>query len=181
MKGKLAVLVVTAVTATLLGGTSLCQASTGSREPQRLVRAEPALPGDFPKEIERALALNEAQKGQIRAILSEEREQALSLHEKETELRQQLRLAERAAVFNEQAVRKTAAALGALETERIVARTRRHYRIGTVLTPAQRALAEQLRPMGPERGERAGRPAPPCGCEGERSRHPGPADDQDGR
>jgi len=156
MKRHVAVL---ALSAMLLSGTVLCQAMPGPGEQSRPGCAEPAGREPFPAGLARILELSEAQKGKIQSIVDEERGKGKGRHEQEVELHKQLRAAERAATFDEQAVRSAASALAGLETERIVARARTHYRIGTVLTAAQRSLAERLL------AERDERPAPPCGAE----------------
>jgi periplasmic protein CpxP/Spy len=172
MKAKLAVL---AGGAMLLGGTFLCQAMPGPGYPPPPGCGEPTIRGDFPAGLARILELSEVQKGQIRAILDEEKDKEASRHKKEGELHDALHLAERAATFNEQAVRTTAAALAGLVTESIVAHAKTHYRISAVLTPAQRSLAERLRL------EREGEGRPRCGSEHERGPQHGPGNDHDGR
>jgi len=167
MKSRVTVLVITAM---LLGGAVLCQATPGPGDPPRPGCDGPSHRGLFPAGLARILELSEAQKGKIQAILDEEREQGQAQREKESALREQLHAAERAATFNEQAVRSAAAALAGLETERIVAHARTHYRIGTVLTAAQRSLADRLF------AEKDDRPAPPCGAEMQGHRGHGPDD-----
>jgi Spy/CpxP family protein refolding chaperone len=169
MKTKLAAL---AGCAMLLGGVFFCQASPGPETTQPTGCGEPAPRGGFPAGLARILELSEAQKGQIRAILAEEKDKAASSQEKAGELHDKLHLAEHAAAFNEQAVRTAAASLAALETERIVARIKTHYRISAVLTAAQRSLAERLRP------EKEGEGGPRSGAEHERRPPHGPDDDQ---
>jgi len=165
MNTKLAVL---AGGAMLLGGTFLCQAMPGPGNPPPPGCGEPASRGDFPAGLARILELSEVQKGQIQSILSEEKDKTAYRHKKAGELRDALHLAERAATFNEQAIRTAAAALAGVETESMVAGARTHYRIGAVLTPAQRSLAERLRP------ERAGEGGPYCGAEPEQRPQHGP-------
>jgi periplasmic protein CpxP/Spy len=172
MRTKLAVL---AGSAMLLGGTFLCQAMPGPGNPPPPGCGEPASRGDFPAALARILELSEVQKGQIHAILNEEKDKEAPRRKKEGELRDALHLAERAATFNEQAVRTTAAALAGLETESIVAHSRTHYRVSAVLTPAQRSLADRLRL------EREGEGGPRCGAEHERRLPRGPGNDHDGR
>jgi len=169
MKSRLAVLVVSTM---FLGGTALCQAMPLPRGQQRPGCDEPSSREPFPPDLSRVLKLSETQKGQIRTILQDERDKG---YQKETELHQRLRQAERGATFNEQEVRTAAAALAGLETERLVSRARVHYRINTVLTAAQRALAERLVP------EEAGRPAPPREGATEGASHHGPDDSLEGR
>ena len=154
-------LTVLAASAMLLGSTLVCQAMPGPGEPPRSGREEPPSREHFPESLARILELSEAQKGQIQSILNEGREKDEAQHQKESEPRRQLHSAERAASFDEQAVRSAAAALAGLETERIVSRAKTHYRIDSVLTASQRSLAERLR------AERDEMP-PPCGCQEQR-------------
>ena len=172
MKRQLTLLV---VSATLLGGTLLCQAMPGpdNRAPHGCAGPDSREP--FPARLAHILELSEAQKTKILAILDEERNLDSTQQAKEGELRGQLHQAERAASFDEQAVRKAASALAGIETERMVRRTKTHYRINAVLTETQRSLAERLRP------ERKERPGPPCDG-GPEGRHPhGPEADHEWR
>jgi Spy/CpxP family protein refolding chaperone len=172
MKTALTLLVGSAL---LLGGTFLCQAAPGPRGPARpgCDDASPFRP--FPAELARILELNDSQQAQIKAILDEEGDKGLAQHEKQSELRRKLHLAEQAALFDEQAVRSIATALAGVEAERIVSRAKTQNRIKGVLTPAQRSLAARLVP------EREERPAPPCGADHEGRRRQGPAADQEWR
>lgn len=166
MRRELTVLVASAM---LLGSTLVCQAMPGPGEPPRSGREEPLFREPFPASLARILELSEAQKGQIQSILDEGREKDQAQHQKESELRRQLHSTERAASFDEQAVRSAAAALAGLETERIVSRAKTHYRINSVLTASQRSLAERLLA---ERNEMP----PPCGCQEQRRGHEGDAE-----
>jgi len=169
----------------LVGGTVICHATSGPGGPAGPGSlGGPGAPGPgceeafspppFPDHLARVLELTDAQKVQIKAFLAEEREKGAAQQKKESELRRQLRQAEQAASFNEAAVRSAAAALAGIETERIVSRAKTRFRIQSVLTPAQRALAEKLRPEPEELSQRR------C-CEHE-GRHPrGPADLPDWR
>ena len=166
MKSRVTVLVLSAM---LLGGAFLSQAMPGPGDRPRPGCDGPSQREPFPAGLARILELSEVQKGKIQAILDEEWDQGQAQREKESALHEQLHKVERAATFNEQAVGSAAAALAGLETERIVARARTHFRIGTVLTAAQRSLAERLR------AEMDDRPAPPC-AEMQGHRRHGPDD-----
>jgi Spy/CpxP family protein refolding chaperone len=118
------------------------------------------------------LGLSDAQRAKIKAIFTAERDKNAPLREKLAEYGKQLRQAEQAAQFDEAAVRAIAANRAQVEIELTVSRGRLHSQINALLTPEQRALAEQLRPFmdgrGPERcrpakGERGARhqPSPP--------------------
>ena len=172
MKTQVTVL---AVSAMLLGGTLLCQAMPGPGGPPRQGCEEPSARGPFPAGLARILELSEGQQAKIQAILDEERAKDQAQHKKEAELRQQLQSVERAATFNEQAVRTAAAALAGLETERLLSRARTHHLIDAVLTASQRSLAERLR------AEKDEMPPPPCGCQREGGRGHGPDDEHERR
>lgn len=146
-----------AISTMLVGGTVICHATSGPGDPAGpggLVGPgapgpgcqEVFFPPPFPDHLARILELTDAQKVQIKAFFAEEREKATTQQKKASELRQQLRQAEQAASFNEAAVRSAAAALAGIETERIVSRAKTRFRIQSVLMPAQRTLAEKLRP-----------------------------------
>lgn len=173
MKKTVTVLV---AAATILGGSLLCQAMPDPDVPPPPGFGAPEQLEPFPGRLARILELSEAQKKQIQSIVDEQREKGRAQQKREFELHEQLHQFERAATFNEQAVRGVASALADLETERLVARAKTHYRINAVLSPAQRALAEKLRP---ERGELP--PPPSCGCDRDGKRRRGPADDPQGR
>lgn len=172
MKTKLTIL---AGGVMLLGSTLLCQAMPGPGYPPPPGCGEPFSRGEFPAGLARILELSDVQKGQIRAILGEEKDKVASRQIKEGELRDALHQAERAATFNEQAIRSAATALAGLVTEEIVARAKTHYRISAVLTPAQRSLAERLRL------EKEGEGGPNCGAGHERRPQHGPENDHDRR
>jgi periplasmic protein CpxP/Spy len=168
-------LMVVAACAMVLGGSFVGHATTGPGGPHRPGRDALSCQEPFPAGLARILELSEAQKEQVRAILEKERGKGAAQQEKESALRKQLDLAERAAAFDEQAVIRAASALAGLEVERTVSRARIQHRITAILTPAQRSLAERLRP---EPGEM---PPPPCGCGNEARRRQVPADDRERR
>ncbi len=95
------------------------------------------------------LGLTDAQKKRIASIAREDREKSVASVEKREEIRRQLRAAERAATFDEKAVRSMAAKLAQIEADIIVARAKAHNRMGAVLTPLQRAIAEKMEPEFP--------------------------------
>ncbi|GFO59981.1 hypothetical protein GMST_23060 [Geomonas silvestris] len=142
MKGRLAVVVGSAL---LLGGALLCQAHPGG-DFLAQEREDRMPPGPFPPFVGRALDLSDAQKGQIEAIMKEARDKEHARRGEAEDLHEKLRQAERAASFDETAVRGIANALAGLDAERLVARIKTHFRISAVLTPAQRTLAERMLP-----------------------------------
>lgn len=153
---------VIATVAVLLGGGWGCQAMPAPPDappPGYGAMERPERPGGFPPPIARALDLSEAQKKQIGSIIDEQRGADQARMKKEHELREQLRGIEETVPLNEAALQGAAQQLAALEVERLVSRTRTHARIEALLTPAQRTLAERLRPRKEDaRGE------PLCGC-----------------
>jgi len=152
----------------LLGGALQCQAHPGPDFPDREA-GDRLPPGPFPPFVVRALDLSDAQKQQLETIVKEQRARERAQRDKAEALHEQLHQAERAASFDEAAVRGTANALAALETERIVARIKGRFLILSILTPAQRVLAERLMP---QRGELPPPPFCPDGRPG-RAGHPG--------
>lgn len=158
--------------ATMLGGAFACQAMPfGPDAPPPSAIDAPDCAEPFAGPLGRLLELSEAQKKQIQSIVDEERGKARAQKEREFDLHEQLHQLEQAATFDEPAVQKVATSLASLQAERLVARARMHARITALLTPAQRTLAEKMRP---KKGELP--PPPPCGCApGERRGH-GPAD-----
>lgn len=102
--------------------------------------------GHFLERMTRILDLTEAQQASIKKVQAAEREKTAALHEEKRENRQQLRQAEAAKPFDENAVRILAEKGGAIETELTIARARERSQIDAILTPEQRALAAKLRP-----------------------------------
>jgi len=125
-----------------------------------------------PARMAEALGLSDAQKTKVRALFKAEREKSDELMEKLAAYGKELRQAERAARFDEAAVRATALKRAQVEVELAVSRARLHSEVNAVLTPEQRARAEKLRPpmeeCGPGHRHPMGgrwpghRPPPPC-------------------
>ncbi|TSK04303.1 MAG: hypothetical protein FPO08_18405 [Geobacter sp.] len=136
----------------------------------------PDKPEGFPASIARALELSEAQKKQIGSIVDEHRELDHARMKKERELRDQLRGIEEAVPLNEAALQGAAQKLAALDVERLVSRAKTRARIEALLTPAQRTLAERLRPRKDD-----ARPEPPCGCGSNRRGEHAPMDETERR
>jgi protein CpxP len=107
--------------------------------------------GRFLERMTKILDLTEAQQAGIKQVQAAEEEKTATLREKKQENRQQLRLAEGAKPFDENAVRTLAEQSGAIETELTIARARMHSQIDAILTPEQREIAAKLRS---ERGEK---------------------------
>jgi len=102
--------------------------------------------GRFLERMTKILDLSAAQQVSIKQVLAAEQEKTATLHEKKRENRQQLRQAETAQPFDENAIRLLAEQQGAIEAELTIARARAHSQIDALLTPAQRELAAKLRP-----------------------------------
>lgn len=102
--------------------------------------------GRFLERMTRILDLTEAQQASIKKVLAAEQEKTAALHEKKRENRQQLRSAEEAKPFDENAVRLLAEQRGAIEADLTIARARAHSQIDALLTSEQRELAAKLRP-----------------------------------
>ena len=136
-------------------------------------RAEEGMPpGPGAGRMARVLGLSDAQQTKIEALLAAERDKSRPLREKLEASRKQLRQAERAAKFDEAAVRAISATQAQLITELTVISARTHNQINALLTPEQRALAERLRPPMDEQGAGHRRPM--------RDHGPGPMPPLDG-
>jgi Spy/CpxP family protein refolding chaperone len=91
------------------------------------------------------LNLTDAQKEQVRSIMSEERAKMKPLKDKLKEGRKEMRAATKDGAFDEAQVRSIAGKQASTITEMIVIRQRIKTRIYKILTPEQRAQAQQLR------------------------------------
>jgi protein CpxP len=111
----------------------------------------------------RELDLSAEQRQQIAAIHEQQREAHQSAAAKVRAAHEAQRNAVTAVPFDENAIRATSAALAEAETEMALLQARVHAQVFEVLTPEQRAKAEELRskrrelrqPRGP-RGPRGG-------------------------
>lgn len=99
----------------------------------------------------RELKLSAAQKEQIGAIMKAEQEQAEPLRQKMAAGRTQIQAAVDMATYDESAVRAIAAEQAGIRTELLVSRTRAMSQVNALLTPEQRALAQQHRDSRPGR------------------------------
>lgn len=98
-----------------------------------------------------ALKLTDAQQSQIKTILDGEREESKPLLDTMRAKRTLLREAAESTTFEEGAVRSIAVALGQVETELIVSRTKAQTQINAILTVEQRELLKNLRPSQDKR------------------------------
>jgi periplasmic protein CpxP/Spy len=157
---KKSLLLLSLMLATLAGGWTLNPAAA-SANPGRAGHERGFEEGCHLQRMAVVLDLSDAQQAQIKAILQSERETTAPLRKSLQASREALRQAARADTFDEAAVHKLAASQAATRTELIVARVRTQNRIHALLTPAQRAKAEKLRPMGREgHGRRDRGPGP---------------------
>lgn len=102
--------------------------------------------GHFLERMSRILDLSPAQQESIAVVQAAEQEKSAALHDKKEEIRRQLRQAESAQPFDENAVKALAEERGAIEAELTLIRARTHSQINALLTPEQRELAAKLRP-----------------------------------
>lgn len=127
------------------------------------------------------LRLTSEQQAKIGAVFRADREQTAPLMQKMAEYRKQLHDAAHAAPFDEAAIRAIAVKQAQAEVELIVSRERVRNRVGALLTPEQRSLADTFPPpfpRGREPGWRCCRGhMPPPPCDGERGH--GPMGDED--
>jgi len=94
------------------------------------------------------LKLTEAQQSQIKALRNAEREQLEPLRNKMHEIREKIREAADATIFDEAAVRTLAVTQAEIEVEFIVSHTRADNKTNALLTAEQRELLSNLRPEG---------------------------------
>lgn len=151
---KKRILIVTLSLVTLLGSALYVAASPsggpcggpcdGNCNGPRGGQEEPG--GRFLERMTKILDLSEAQQASIKKVQAAEQEKTAVLHEKKREIRRQLREAEDAKPFDENAIRVLAEQRGAIEAELTIARARAHSQLDAILTPEQRTLAAKLRP-----------------------------------
>lgn len=91
------------------------------------------------------LNLTDAQKNQVKSIMTEGRAKIKPLAQKLKDGRDQLRALRKAGQFDEAKVRTIAKGQADILTDMIVEKERMQSRIYAVLTPEQRAKAEQIR------------------------------------
>ena len=156
---KRRILIVTLSLATLLG-SALYVAASSSDEPchgpcagdcdgPRDGKEQPG--GRFLERLTKILDLSAAQQASIKQVQAAEEEKIAALREKKQANRQQLRQAEAAQPFDENAIRVLAEQRGALEAELTIVSARMHSQIDALLTAEQREIAAKLRS---ERGEK---------------------------
>jgi Spy/CpxP family protein refolding chaperone len=157
---KKSLLLMSLMLATLAGGWTLTP-TAASADPGRAGHERGFEEGRHLQRMAVVLDLSDAQQAQIKAILQSERQTVAPLQKSLQASREALRQAAQADTFDEAAVRSIAAGEAATRTELIVARARTQNRIHALLTPAQRAKAEKLRPRHRDgRGPRDRGPAP---------------------
>jgi Spy/CpxP family protein refolding chaperone len=124
--------------------------------PDEMLPPAPVAPGEmrtprgkmpppcFQECVKILLDLTVDQKKRISELLLDERKKSLPLLKQEAEERRQLHQSERAASFDESAIRTGAGSLAQIETELIVLRARTNAGILSVLTPEQRRLTDKF-------------------------------------
>ena len=93
----------------------------------------------------RELNLTDAQREQIKAIAQSHQEEMKAVHEKLAPARKALDEAITADTFDENAIRKAAGEVAAVDAEAAVLRARVHQEAFGVLTPEQKAKAKELK------------------------------------
>jgi protein CpxP len=118
--------------------------------------------GEMLEHMSRALNLTDAQKQQVKGIMDSVESTASGIHAKLEEVHKQLGAATANGQFDETQVRTLANQQAQLEADMLVEHFRAMSKVFSVLTPEQRAKAEELhKQMGPHKRH----PGPP--------RHPG--------
>jgi len=105
-------------------------------------------PGKRIDRMAKKLGLTEAQKEQVKAILTSEREKAAPLKQQLAENREKIRQVIETTPFDEAAVRTLAESQKQTHVELVVSRARTKSQIFAILSPEQRELAKKLGPMG---------------------------------
>lgn len=118
-------------------------------------------PGADVERLGKELNLSADQASQIKALLEAERPQITALMDEMREQRQQLRQAEEATTFDEEAVRTIATAMAQVEIERTIARVKIQTEINAILS------AEQLAQLQTLRAAERRQPPPPLATPGE--------------
>ncbi len=99
---------------------------------------------NFEARMAKILKLTESQRIRIKALLDAEREKLKPLMDKVHEIREQLKQAADASVFDEAAVGALAVAQSQIEVKLIVSHTRTLNKVNALLTPDQRELLANL-------------------------------------
>jgi Spy/CpxP family protein refolding chaperone len=114
-------------------------------------------PGKRIDRMAKKLNLTEAQKEQVKAILTSERDKVEPLRQQLAKNRENLRKAIEAQPFNEATVRALARSQNETRVELVVSRARTKSEIFALLSPEQRELAKKLGPRGGSRHGHRGR------------------------
>jgi Spy/CpxP family protein refolding chaperone len=93
----------------------------------------------------RELDLSEAQRTEIREIVSGERDTQAELRERSTPIREALRLAAEATPIDEALIRRHSAELAEVQADAMILQANIRSEVLAVLTPEQRAEAAELR------------------------------------
>jgi len=121
-------------------------------------------PGDMMEHMSRALNLTDAQKAQVKAIMDAERAATESSHGKIEEIHKQIEATITSGQFDEAQVRALAGQAAQIMTDEMVEHVRAHAKIFALLTPEQRAKAQEMhKQMGPGGPHGPGGPGGPHG------------------
>jgi protein CpxP len=129
-------------------------------------------PGDMMEHMSRALNLTDAQKTQVKAIMDAERAATEPSRGKIEEIHKQIEATVTSGQFDEAQVRALAGQASQIMTDEMVEHVRAHAKIFALLTPEQRAKAQEMhKQMGPGGPHGPGGPGGPGGGMGH---HPPP-------
>ncbi len=120
--------------------------------------------GDMLEHMSQALNLTDAQKQQVKAIMDSTEAAAEANHTKVEEIHKQLHAGVVSGQFDETQVRALANQKAQLDADMMVEHFRAMSKVFAILTPEQRAKAEELhKQMGPGGPHRRGHRPPPPG------------------
>jgi len=104
----------------------------------------------------RQLGITDAQKEQIKNIATSHRDEWKALADRERAARQALNEAVTADTIDEGLIRQRSAEVAAVEADLAVTRARTHAEVFQILTPEQKAKAQELRSQMQERMKQRG-------------------------
>ena len=145
MKKRITVIVSIAV---LVIGATVFAVAQGP-EAMRRMHGGPHGHGDMLEHMARELNLTEDQKTQAKGIMDAAESAASGIHTKLEEIHKQLDAATANGQFDENQVRTLANQQAQLQAEMMVEHLRAKSKIFAILTPEQRAKAEELHKRGP--------------------------------
>jgi periplasmic protein CpxP/Spy len=160
------ILVLAGVAALIIGATVFAVGQGGPGGPHG------GEPGDMMEHMSRVLNLTDAQKTQVKAIMDAERAATEPSRGKIEEIHKQIEATVMSGQFDEAQVRALAGQASQIMTDEMVEHVRAHAKIFALLTPEQRAKAQEMhKQMGPGGPHGPGGPGGPGGGMGH---HPPP-------